>query len=498
MAAVLLEAAGICPASLLKQLAPGKPRSDDKATHVQLRIPVPAGLMAEDAAATVFKALKPEPEWVAARCKEHLEFIAVWGGEQQPRRQKLKQELAGWLVVEQAAVKDAFAAAGLRAWRFDAIASLRRLRNESSAPDRPAELDFSSAGWLTSQRVNELQQELSGSGSEREREAAERAEDLMRRHVYGTEDLSTRLLADRAFLADHLRRKGPETFVKDMKQRVREAELQDQTLVSLCAAAAGGAEPYSSAASLNGSGWQLDICAGLASPPPQIRGVMVLGPPRCGKSHVGHQLYKALPPGAVLKVQEAEHADIYTFGTQLGPGTVLLQIDEFEGKTPLAKMKNLLEPHNEGFEVRTGSSKSGTTHSSLPKDLRVLITSNWTKAELVRAYKGAGATDHDLDALWERVLLIDLFESSVVKRPREHREDLPPARVAATLVAMAAAPSLPFPRQTAPTSTSVVLPSGNSPPPRSFSPQPSPLPKRRRLSAPGKLLGTDFRLVQRE
>ena len=64
----------------------------------------------------------------------------------------------------------------------------------------------------------------------------------------------------------------------------------------------------------------------------------------------------------MVKVQEADQADIYSFGTKLGPGTVLLQIDEFEGKTAISKMKNLLEPHNAGFEIRTGPSKGRKTH----------------------------------------------------------------------------------------------------------------------------------------
>ena len=103
----------------------------------------------------------------------------------------------------------------------------------------------------------------------------------------------------------------------EMKKRVRQAELRGQTLVSLCAAAAGDAEPFYTAGDVNGSGWQLEVMAALAKPLHQIRGVLVLGPSRSGKSHVGHQLYTALPAGAVVKVQEAEQADIYTFGTKI-------------------------------------------------------------------------------------------------------------------------------------------------------------------------------------
>jgi hypothetical protein len=81
-------------------------------------------------------------------------------------------------------------------------------------------------------------------------------------------------------------------------------------------------------------------------------------------------------------VQGADQVDSYAFGTQLVPETVLLQIDEFEGKTPAAKLKNLLEPHNKGFEVRTGSSRNSKTHTQLPPNLMVLITSNWTPEQL--------------------------------------------------------------------------------------------------------------------
>ena len=50
----------------------------------------------------------------------------------------------------------------------------------------------------------------------------------------------------------------------------------------------------------------------------------------------------------------------------------MLQLDEFECRTGIAKLKNLLEPHNEGFEFRTGASKGGKTHTSVPANLLVL------------------------------------------------------------------------------------------------------------------------------
>ena len=376
-----LGAAGSAPPSVCAQLAPGPPLNDAHTSHLQLRLPLPPGMTSDAAAATVLAAFPTKPAWVAARCYESLEFVAVWGGKAQPIRQKVKTSLAKWLRLGPDSVKEAFEKQGLTAWRFEAIPALRRLRYEPSAAGRPAELDFSVAGDLTNGKLNELLTELQGSSawSEKERDLASRADELMKRHVYGDEDMDTRLFGDRAFLAEHLRRKGAENFVKDMRRRVREAELKGQTLVSLCTAASGGAQAFTTAAEVNGSGWQLEICAALATPPHQIRGVLALGPPRCGKCHVGHQLYEALPPGTVVKAQEADKADIYTFGTKRGASAVLLQIDEFEAKAPLAKMRNLLEPHNTGFEVRTGSSKAGQTHKSLPSELRVLITPNRKK-----------------------------------------------------------------------------------------------------------------------
>ena len=303
--------------------------------------------------------------------------------------------------------------------------------------------------------------------------------------MHGKEDMDTRIVADLFFQADMLRRKGPEAFVKDMTERVRLQELRGQTLVSLCAAAAQDAAPLRTASDLNGSAWQLEVIAGLAKLVHQIRRVLVLGSPRCGKSHMGHQLHKVLSAGTVVKVQEADQSDIYTFGTKLGATTVLLQIDEFEAKTPLAKLKNLLEPHNEGFEVRTGSSKGTKTHTTLPKDLMVLITANWRKEEITTAYKRSGATDHDLDALWERLAIIDFFSRpGVAKRPRQQRQDIDPKRVAATVSFIASREALPFPRQAAPSSCSMFAPP--SPPPTS-SPAATLKRKARCFSAPSKL-----------
>ena len=216
----------------------------------------------------------------------------------------------------------------------------------------------------------------------------------------------------------------------------------------MCATAAGAAEPFRTAEDVNGTGWQLTICEKLASGKP--RGVLVTGPQQCGKSHIGHQLHEILPKGTVSKILEADQADIYAFGTDLGEDTVLLVIDEFSAKTDLAKMRNLLDKHSAGLEVRTGSSKSGRTHSKLPRHLVVLLTSNWQPQELVDKYKEAGATDVDIAAFWERVALVDLFHLGVVTRPEAERVDLDPARVAATIASASAQEALPFVRQAVP------------------------------------------------
>ena len=100
---------------------------------------------------------------VAARCFESLEFVAAWGDERQPIRQKLKSNLAQWLRLAPEAVKGAFAAQALKAWRFEAVAAVRKLRYQPSAPERPAELDFSVAGDLTPAKLNALLTELQGS-----------------------------------------------------------------------------------------------------------------------------------------------------------------------------------------------------------------------------------------------------------------------------------------------------------------------------------------------
>ena len=367
------------------KLAPKTPSTDNHGTRLKLRLAPPSAWTAETAAAELMKSMKPDPMWVAAWTSDLVvDFVVVWG-DRHPLRQKLKENLHGWLNMDKETVKAAFKSVGVGAWRFDAIASLQLLQQQG--PDR-----LSVSHVLTDRLLQQLQVELKGlpSWGERDKDMAAKAQDLMRRHVYGSENLSTRALADSYFQADLLKRKGPENFVKDMQERVRLSQLDGQTLVSLCAAAGAAARSYQHVSELNGSGWQLHLMSAFAKPEHQVRGVLVLGLPRCGKSHVGHQLYAGLPQGAVVKVQEAEQADIYTFGTKLEQGTVLLQIDEFEAKTSIAKLKNLLEPRSVGFEVRSGSSKGSKTHTTLPPNLQILITSNWNRDEVVAAYRRQG------------------------------------------------------------------------------------------------------------
>ena len=155
--------AGSSAPSVCEELRPGAPMSDAHASHLQLRLPLPPGVAADAAAGMVYGALRPKPAWVAARCFESLEFVAAWGDERQPIRQKLKSNLAQWLRLAPEAVKGAFAAQALKAWRFEAVAAVRKLRYQPSAPERPAELDFSVAGDLTPAKLNALLTELQGS-----------------------------------------------------------------------------------------------------------------------------------------------------------------------------------------------------------------------------------------------------------------------------------------------------------------------------------------------
>ena len=472
--------------SVWAQLSAPKAKSDKHGRCFHLRVETPVGLEWNTAAQTLLDRLVPTPQWVAVRRPaEYVEFIAVWGPELQPRREGFKKTVAQALQVSDAVVEEAMKSTGLRAWRFDAVAELRRL-HAAAAPGLGSEVYFSYAGMLTGPKLLDLANDLGApKDGDREGKLKGQAVALMERHVYGDEDFDARVLADQDYMADLLRRKGPEKFITEQRTRLRRLELKGATLVSLCSAAAAGAEPYLTSDDVHGSVFQLTIAEGVATPRHQTRGVIVVGPARTGKSHIGHQLYGILPSGTVVKVQEADAADIYSFGTKLCAETVLLQIDEFEAKTHLSKLRNLLDPHSEGFEVRTGSSKSGSTHTCLPESLMVIVTSNWTKAQLDSQFLQQGAKAADIDAFWERVTLIDLYAAGVEKRPKEERVDLEPARVAATVAHFASTGPQGFTRQ--------------APPPERPRPLKATFPhladaapeaKRRRLSAPATFPGS--------
>jgi hypothetical protein len=113
-------------------------------------------------------------------------------------------------------------------------------------------------------------------------------------------------------------------------------------------------------------------------------------------------------------------------------------------------MKLLTDPESEGQEVRTGSSKSGKTHSQLPPDLRVIITAQWTVKELQAAYILSGATEEDVKAFFARLHVVDLWAKNVVTWPEGQREALEPKRVAATVASAQTQAVLPFCRQPVP------------------------------------------------
>ena len=95
---------------------------------------------------------------------------------------------------------------------------------------------------------------------------------------------------------------------------------------------------------------------------------------------------------------------------------------------------------------------------------------------------GRGATDTDMDALWERLTVIDLFFMKVTKKPRAERVDLEPGRVAATVASLAGAAALPFPRQPVPSSSAVFAP----PSPPYMCPVQETKKRARHMSAPSK------------
>ena len=116
--------------------------------------------------------------------------------------------------------------------------------------------------------------------------------------MLGYESLDARFMQDDYLLTDLLKRRGPEGFVKEMEARVARLASEHRTLPSVCAEHAEGVEPLDHA-DLNGSDHQMEIMASLAASPLEKRAVLVMGPTRTGKSHVGDQLFSALPRGSV-------------------------------------------------------------------------------------------------------------------------------------------------------------------------------------------------------
>ena len=231
------------PTSAWAQLSAPKAKSDAHGRCFRLRVATTTGLAWESAAQAVLDRLVPTPQWVAARRPtDHVEFIAVWGHDLQPRRQGFKKVVARALEVSEAVVEAALKATGLRAWRFDAVAELRRL-HAAAAPASGAEISFSYAGILTAPVLAELMSDLGvAPTADREDKHKKQAVALMERHVYGDEDYDARVLADQEYMADLLRRKGAEKFIAEQRARLRRLELKDATLLSLCSAAAAGAE----------------------------------------------------------------------------------------------------------------------------------------------------------------------------------------------------------------------------------------------------------------
>ena len=151
-----LGAAGTEEASACGLLAAPKPIGDSYGTRLHLRLPRPADWASEAVAAELTQHMKPQPAWVAARSTDlFMEFVAVWGKAAQPQRQKLKASVAASLALERDHVQKAFEASGVRAWRFDPVATLQRVK--SGEPGI-----FSHAGLLTQDVLQRLTGELKG------------------------------------------------------------------------------------------------------------------------------------------------------------------------------------------------------------------------------------------------------------------------------------------------------------------------------------------------
>ena len=313
-------------ASLAEQLAPPASSAMGRAPKVALEVAVPEGVRAElavDAAQRLANVLTPPAEWVAAVVGETtMRFVAVWGPKKKPERKQLKGKyLLQWLTglgLDEAAVKKAIAGAGQGMWRADPLATLRAFE------DVPNYV-LTTAGKINAAMVLGLRTELGGLSTwgERDRALTRKAKELMAHHVLGNESLDVRFVHDDYLLTDLLRRRGPEGFVKDMQARMARLEAEGKTLPALCAEHADGAQPLDPE-DLHGADHQMRIMKSLATPHGEKRGVLVLGPTRTGKSHVGNQLFRALPKGSVVKVKEADEKDMYKLGTKVGPSTVLI------------------------------------------------------------------------------------------------------------------------------------------------------------------------------
>ena len=437
-------------ASVAQQLRQGKPIDNHHVTKLHLLVQREGAAPCPDVASALLQKARPAPTWVAARTTpEVLEVVMVWGGDAtaQPRSRQLKGSLlASWLATPQAAVVAAFAEAGLAAWRVEPLVALLRMEQNEEGHK-------SFAGLLTPDLLASLKKELGGLSTwgAKDISVAAKAKELIRCHVDGEEDLNERYLHDSYLQAELLKRRGADAFVTEMQQRSSRALWAGHTLASACGVAAGEALPLEEQ-EVNGSLFQLHIMSLLAQPRGQCPGILICGPTRTGKSHVGQSLFKALPKGMVVLLKEAKEKDIYTFGTKVSSATLLLQLDECEARTPISDLKVLLDPDSEGYEVRTGPSKSGKTHDELPADLRVIMTSQWTIATLKASFRAGGAEEEDVKALFERLVVVDLYALGLEIRSKEARQPLGPQRVAATVAAYAARETLPFPRQPTPAS----------------------------------------------
>ncbi len=165
----------------------------------------------------------------------------------------------------------------------------------------------------------ELRPELRGlsTWTPKDHALAEKARELLDRHVFGSEDLDERHLHDDFLQVDVLRRRGAEGFVREMKEKAERVLAEPVALATLCAAAAHGAEPYRTEADVKGAVHQLELAVFLGQPVKDRRAVLLCGPTRTHKSHVGHQLFKlqrkqgGLPEGSVVLVADAPRLDLH-------------------------------------------------------------------------------------------------------------------------------------------------------------------------------------------